>query len=201
VLTGPGRQGGMTLLELMVAITILGVLLALGLPAFSTFLANGKVRSATEGLSAGLSLARSEAIRRNQNVEFMLTNDTVTPATVGTVTPSTTGRNWVVRVLDPLAGTYELVDNRSGFEGSLQNQAGAPTVQVAASDALVTFRGLGGTQGLAGAASFNFSNPSQGACQTTSTPGPIRCLRVVVSVAGQIRTCDPATVAPDTRAC
>lgn len=201
MLTHPHRARGITLIELMIALAILGVLLGLGLPAFGTFLANGKVRNATEALSAGLSLARSEAMRRNRNVEFMLTNDTVSPATVGTVTAATNGRNWLVRVLDPVTATYELVDNRSGFEGSGENPGGAPSVQVAGSDALITFRGLGGTQGLAAAANFNFSNPTSGACHTIGTPGPIRCLRVVVSVAGQVRTCDPATVAPDTRAC
>lgn len=192
---------GMTLIELMIALAILGVLLGLGLPAFSTFLANSKVRNATETLSAGLSLARSEAMRRNRNVEFVLTNDTVTAATVGTVTPTVLGKHWLVRVFDPLTATYELIEAKSGFEGSGQSEAGAPTLQVAATNSLITFRGLGGTQGLAAAATFDFSNPSAGACHTTGTPGPIRCLRVMVSVAGRIRTCDPATTAPDTRAC
>jgi type IV fimbrial biogenesis protein FimT len=191
----------MSLIELMFGLAILGLLIGLGFPAFSTFLANGKVRNAAEALSAGLSLARSEAMRRNRNVEFMLTNDVVSAATVGTVTPSTLGRSWLVRVLDPRTATYELIEARSGFEGSGQNEAGAPTLQVAASNAQITFRGLGGTQGLPAAATFNFSNPSAGACHTTGTPGPIRCLRVVVSVAGQVRTCDPGTAAPDTRAC
>lgn len=192
---------GMTLIELMIALAIVGLLMGFGLPAFSTFLANGKVRNATETLNSGLTLARSEAMRRNRNVEFLLTNDTVTTATVGTVTPSTSGRSWAVRVFDPVTATYELLEARSGFEGTGEKQGGLPTVLVAASNALITFRGLGGTQGLAAAATFNFSNPSAGACHTTGTPGPIRCLRVMVSVAGRIRTCDPATTAPDTRAC
>jgi type IV fimbrial biogenesis protein FimT len=191
----------MTLIELMIGLAILGLLLGLGLPAFSTFLGNSKVRNATEALSAGLSTARAEAMRRNQNVEFLLTDDAVSAATVGTVTPSASGRHWLVRVLDPATGTYELVEAKSGFEGSGQSESGAPSVQVAASNSQITFRGLGGTQGLAAAATFNFSNPGAGDCHTTGTPGPIRCLRVVVSVAGQIRTCDPTTTAPDTRAC
>ena len=132
-------------------------------------------------------------------------NDTVTAATVGTVTPSASGRHWLVRVLDPLTATYELIEAKSGFEGSGQSEAGAPTVQVAATNALITFRGLGGTQGLAAAATFDFTNPSAGACHTTVTPGPIRCLRLQVSVAGQIRMCDPsvdpATHPGDTRLC
>jgi type IV fimbrial biogenesis protein FimT len=190
---------GVTLVELMIGLAILGVLLGIGLPMFSAFLANSKVRNATEALNSGLTLARSEAMRRNRNVEFMLTNDAVSPATVDAVTPSASGQHWLVRVLDPSTGTYELIEAKSGLEGS--GRSDAPMVQVAASNAQITFRGLGGTLGLAAAATFNFSNPSAGACHTTVTPGPIRCLRVVVSVAGQIRTCDPTTAAPDTRAC
>ena len=113
MLMQPLAARGMTLIELMIALAILGVLLGLGLPAFSTFLANGKVRNATETLSAGLSLARSEAMRRNRSVEFLLTNDTVTAATVGTVTPSASGRHWLVRVLDPAEADFP-------FEGPLR---------------------------------------------------------------------------------
>lgn len=200
MLKRPQLARGMTLVELMIGLAILGLLIGIGLPAFGTFLGNSKVRNAAETLSAGLSLARSEAMRRNRNVEFVLTNDAVSAATVGTVTASTSGRHWLVRVLNPATGTYELIEAKSGQEGSGQNESGA-LVQVAGSDAQITFRGLGGTQGLAAAATFNFSNPSAGACHSVGTPGPIRCLRVVVSVAGQIRTCDPTTSAPDTRAC
>jgi type IV fimbrial biogenesis protein FimT len=201
VLIARQAQRGVTLIELMIGLAILAMLIGLGFPAMSTFLANGKVRNATENLSAGLSLARSEAMRRNRNVEFVLTNDAVSAATVGTVTASTSGRHWLVRVLNPATANYELIEARSGFEGSGQSEAGAPTVVLAASNAQITFRGLGGTQGLAAAATFNFSNPSAGACHTVGTPGPIRCLRVIVSVAGQVRSCDPGTAAPDTRAC
>jgi hypothetical protein len=51
-------------------------------------------------------------------------------------------------------------------------------------------------------ASFDVSNPTAGACHTTATPSPIRCLRVQVSVSGLIRLCDPSvTDLADTRGC
>jgi len=195
---------GITLVELMIGLAILALLLGLGLPSFNAFLANSKVRNAAEGLQAGLALARSEAMRRNQNVEFVLTNETVDLGTVSTLAPSASGIHWVVRVLDPATANYDLVDSRSGYEGSGQADGGIG-IQVAASDATITFRGLGGTQGLAATATYDFSNPAAGACHTTATPGPIRCLRVQVSVAGLIRMCDPsvdpATNPGDTRLC
>jgi type IV fimbrial biogenesis protein FimT len=190
---------GVTLIEMMIGLAILALLLGMGLPAFGAWIANSKVRNAAEGLQAGLALARSEAMRRNQNVEFVITNDTVDIGTVPTLVPAANGIHWAVRFMDPATATYSLVESRSGYEGSAN--AEGTTVQVAANAPLVVFRGIGGTQGLAATAAFDFSNPSAGACHTTATPSPIRCLRVQVSVGGQIRLCDPSTAAPDTRAC
>ncbi|MGH3884640.1 MAG: GspH/FimT family pseudopilin [Burkholderiales bacterium] len=200
MLNRPHRSRGMTLIELLIGLAIVGLLLGIGMPAFNTFIANSKVRNAAEALQSGLALARSAAMGRNQNVEFLLTNDVVDLGTVGTIAPATNGIHWVVRVLDPATGNYELVETKSGYEGSGQSE-GATSVLVAASNATITFRGLGGTQGAAGTATFDFSNPGAGACHTTATPAPIRCLRVQVSIAGQVRVCDPSTSVPDTRAC
>jgi type IV fimbrial biogenesis protein FimT len=205
VLSPRRRAGGVTLIELLIAIAIISMLFAMGLPAFSTFMANNKVRNSAEVLSSTLAMARSEAMRRNQNVEFLVTNDAVDLGTLDTLTPHANGINWVVRAANPATATYDLVEVKSGYEGSGSREGGGIAVQLLANAPLITFRGLGGTQGLANTATFDFSNPSGGACHTSGTPGPIRCLRVQVSVAGLVRMCDPA-VDPvanpgDTRAC
>ena len=109
---------------------------------------------------------------------------------------------------DPLRDDPTLSDrfctityHRAGYEGSGQGSGGR-TVQVNATDAVIAFRGLGGTRDLAATARFDISNPQAGACHTQATPSPVRCLRVQVSVAGQIRMCDPSvTGAGDTRVC
>jgi type IV fimbrial biogenesis protein FimT len=59
---------GFTLLELVVAMTITGMLLMLGMPSFTTFLRNSEVRSTAESISNGLRAARTEATRLNQPV-------------------------------------------------------------------------------------------------------------------------------------
>jgi len=189
---------GFSLVELLIGLAIFGLLMSFAMPAFHLFLANNKVRNAAEALQSGLAIARSEAVRRNQNVEFVLTDDIVDEGSIGTITPATGGRNWAVRVNS--SSGYQLVQAKSGAEGSGQVEGGS-SILVNGSVPQITFRGLGGTQGLTSTATFDFSNPQAGACNTSGTPGPIRCLRVQVSVAGQVRLCDPSTIAPDTRAC
>lgn len=55
---------GMTLLELMMAITVLGILIALAVPGFRTYTLQSRVTASTNDLVTALNLARSEALRR-----------------------------------------------------------------------------------------------------------------------------------------
>lgn len=55
---------GMSLLELMMALTVLGITLAIGIPAFRTFTVESRITAATNDVVTALNLARSEALRR-----------------------------------------------------------------------------------------------------------------------------------------
>ena len=68
------RGSGFSLIELVIAIAIAGILLSLGLPALSAYSNNIKLRAAAESLMSGLQLARAEAVRLNTRVELILTN-------------------------------------------------------------------------------------------------------------------------------
>jgi type IV fimbrial biogenesis protein FimT len=59
---------GFTLIEALVVMTLVGVLLAIAAPSFVTFTATQKVKTASFDLYAALLFARSEAIKRRQNV-------------------------------------------------------------------------------------------------------------------------------------
>jgi type IV fimbrial biogenesis protein FimT len=69
-----GLQRGFSIIELSVALTIAGVLLALGAPAMSGYLQNARLGTAAQSIYGGLQMARTEAVKRNQQVEFVLTN-------------------------------------------------------------------------------------------------------------------------------
>lgn len=65
------RESGFTLIELMLAIAIFGILIAIALPNFSEMVINQRVRSASSDLFATLLYARSEAIKRNAPISVV----------------------------------------------------------------------------------------------------------------------------------
>jgi type IV fimbrial biogenesis protein FimT len=66
------RQRGVSLIELMVGIAILGILAALALPSYTAWIQNTKIRTAAESIQNGLQIARAEAVKRNTPVQFVL---------------------------------------------------------------------------------------------------------------------------------
>lgn len=190
-------ERGFTLVELMIGLVILAFLLMMGVPAFTTFIQNSKLRSTAETFHAGIQSARAEAVKRNSQVQFILTDDAGDSSSTQTATASATGRNWLIRVQDPTTLLYTFIEGKSATEGS--GQTTTPSVAVSGTVSSVTFNGFGATT-LGSAATFSFTNPTGGACK--SAGGPMRCLNVVVSVGGQARMCDPAvSAAGDTRKC
>lgn len=192
---------GFTLIELMVGIAVFAFVMAMGAPSFSTWIQNGQIRTATEAIQNGIHLARAEAVRRNVPVRFQLT-DTLTNACA----LSTSGSNWVVS-LDAAAGLCNeapsadlaaptaprVIQSRAGGEGSAN-------AAIAADQSSIVFNGLGRVTPIPGGnININITNPTGGACAAAS--GPMRCMRVVVSAAGQVRLCDPRFASSDAQGC
>ena len=65
---GSVKLNGFTLVELMVAITIMAILLAVATPSFNDVLLGSKLSSYTNSFVASTTLARGEAIKRNDVV-------------------------------------------------------------------------------------------------------------------------------------
>ena len=61
-------RAGFTIIELMIVVTIMGVLMAIGLPAFDDLIKNSRRTTVVNELISNLMLARAEAAKRGQPV-------------------------------------------------------------------------------------------------------------------------------------
>lgn len=170
------RASGFSLVELLIALTVLAVILVLGAPSLASWANNARVRTASQGLQDGLRLAQAEAVRRNRTVEFFLVDGQ--PA-LGSVSAAN-GRNWGVRAYpNPPAAPNELI--RVGVAGSTNDEVtvtGPRSVCFGPAGQQIT---LAAINCAAAEQQFNVSSARAD-----------RPLRVVVSIGGRVRMCDPA---------
>ena len=69
------RSGGFTIVELMVAVAVLAVLVALAVPNFNDASLSGRLNSFANSLVASAQVARSEAIKRNSTIRLCASSD------------------------------------------------------------------------------------------------------------------------------
>lgn len=192
---------GFTLIELAIVILIIGILVTLGMPSFSIWMANSRVRAVAESLQNDLRQAQAEAVRRNRQVAFVLTNNAnPSAATVAAVTPA---KNWSVRAL-PLLNSDEGGSDTAGTTTFILGNAGTANsdVAVAGDSAVVCFNSVGrlvtSVTTIADAGGASCTAP------TTNTPLYFRVqnatgdrpLWVQVYLGGQLRMCDPNKTLP-----
>jgi type IV fimbrial biogenesis protein FimT len=134
----PWRVAGFTLIELMVTLSVLGVLLALVSPSFTRLIATNRLASQTNEFVATLHLARSEAVRRAQSVTLRATANPDdyskgwrvfldADADGSPAEPSTKTDGEALRVIGPSSGGITIKRaTRSGTPGSF-SYSDAPT--------------------------------------------------------------------------
>jgi type IV fimbrial biogenesis protein FimT len=87
---------GVTLIELMVVLAISAILLAVGVPMFSSFVDRNRVAAEVNELIADLALARSEALARRARVGMCASANPTAPGATCAADAWTTG--WIVYI-------------------------------------------------------------------------------------------------------
>ena len=198
------RSRGISMVELMVTLTLAAILMAVAVPAFSTWMQNSRIRVTAEAVLAGLQYAKSEATTRNSLVRFQLTSSVDDSCEI-----RADGSSWVVDMVDAgdeddsVAGRCatepsdtvapRILQTRTAREGT-----GNATV-LASADSLV-FNGLGRLSPTP-PATISIDIGAADNDQCAARGGDLTCLRVLVTPAGQLRMCNPVFPAGDPQAC
>jgi type IV fimbrial biogenesis protein FimT len=126
------KEHGFNLIELMVAVSVAGVLIAVALPNYQTMVKNNCMTANTNSLVASFQQARSEAIKRKTNV---------------TITATTNwGTGWTV-TLDEDRNDNSTLDTGEDYDGdgALDNAALVRTVTLTCVNTTITETRAGDT--------------------------------------------------------
>lgn len=183
------RQGGVSLVELLIGIAIVSLLMVMGAPSFNLWIQNTQVRTAAESIQNGLQIARTEAVRRNAKVRFNLTD------AGGTVA-------WSVDCVTVTANCPTGIQTRNGGEGGTNARVGISVTAlpspipanhfntaIAAGTGLpagVTFDGIGRVP------SANVGADITRIDVTNAARADARRMVIIIGTGGQTRMCDPA---------
>jgi len=88
-------QRGFTLMELMVVLAVVGVIMGLAVPNFGVYIRNSRLTGAANDLLGSITLARTEAIKRQVPVAVCATDDPNAPTPTCSGGPFTAWVVWV----------------------------------------------------------------------------------------------------------
>lgn len=169
------KSSGVGLIELMIAIAILGILAALAMPSYNTWIQNTQIRTAAESIQSGIQMARAEAVKQNASVQFDLRGD---------------NSAWTVCVRPAAPGSCPDPDDATTIQSRNIAEGSSANISVAASDGgPYVFSPLGVMTSPAptaanGLVSLDVNNTSLSSADS-------RDLRIVIGVGGSAKMCDP----------
>lgn len=177
---------GLSLIELITVVALIAVLAALGMPSYSNWVQNTRIRTTAEAIQNGLQIARAEAVKRNARVQFVLENNA----------------EWTVGCVDEVADLDgdglddcpEIIQGRSAGEGS------SPNIKITVipdGNTTVVFNSMGAINPIPAP----FTQVEIDIDETVMSGEDSRELRVLLGVGGSTRMCDPNASDNDPRVC
>jgi type IV fimbrial biogenesis protein FimT len=199
--------GGFTLIEAVVALAVMAVLMAVGIPSLSTWNQGRKAAAAAAFYKEGFQLARAQAVTHNSASRLVLTENTVNGQ-----------MNWQVDICFPTPSTP--CNEDSGSWSTTSAAAGADP------DKTKGYRSVSrSAEGLPATSNMMLTVADDGADAVYFTPlgwvdstvspriaridlapalgrsGAFRPMAVVLTLAGTASVCDPKVASHDSRGC
>lgn len=180
------KSTGLTLIELMVVVVIVGIFAAAAAPNFTSFIDKSRVKGAADDVASLIASARTGAVKRSRNVTVAVTgtansttwclggSESPAPASAGALMPASAACTCTT------ANSCQ-VDGRP----AVVSAADYPGVTIGALPAAFTFDGrLGVLDNLAATPGVTLT--SAGGYQLTVSVSPMGQTRVCVSAGGAI---------------
>jgi type IV fimbrial biogenesis protein FimT len=183
---------GFSLIELMIVLSVLSILFAVGMPAFGRLLHDIEIRGSAEGLRAGLQKARTEAVTRNALVRISFSDVSGRPAwTLGCVSSS-------LRCPATISSYSANADTQIRWGTARSDDQIAVSTALAAGNRLpsgVTFNALGAAPGVE-------SNADASRIDVTHAINEqARRLVLMITAAGAVKMCDPSAASDSVLRC
>ncbi|MGZ8252498.1 MAG: GspH/FimT family pseudopilin [Methylophilaceae bacterium] len=184
----PYPTKGFTLVELMITVALLGIITIIAIPSYTVWIQNQQIRAGAESIQNGLQKARTEAVKRNALVRFVLGASSAWRLECVTVVGDLDG--------DGQADCPALIEQRAASEGSSSQIS---TVATPAAADTIVFTSLGLVQASPPSPTAPFTSLRIQHTNMTKT----RQLQINIGAGGNIRMCDPDTNLPtsDVRRC
>ena len=174
----PSRARGLTLIEILVAVAIVGILARVGMPTFTTWVRNAQVTAAGESLAMALRHAQAESIRRAHQVVF-----TTTAGTPGPTSPANAGgTNWALHAVPRAGETLEFIKGGSLREGGEGAQISGPSALCSNSIGRRTANASPGVSG----ATCTLTTTNAVAQYDVTVSGAQKTMRISVTINGQV---------------
>ena len=178
-------QSGFSLIEVMIGITIIGVVFAMGMSSYRVWIENTRIRATAESIQNGLQIARAEAIKRNAMVQFNFR----------------TRSAWTVCVRPAVAANCPFPDDGTTIQSRLESEGASDDISVTpapAGSVRITFNSFGQVDTTTIPPPFTSLQIDNSALAVADK----RVLRVTVNQGGNTRMCDPKfTYTSDPKGC
>jgi len=169
---------GFSLVELMVAVAVIGILAVFALPSYTIWIENTRIRNAADSINSGLQKARVEALKRNADVKFELG----------------AGSEWTIGCVSVTADCPDPIETRSVKEGS---SASISVTATPVGSTILVFTSLGRVRSaLEGAPEEPFTQLNIDNSSMSGTES--RDLRILIDAGGAGKMCDPYIELSDT---